>query len=343
VSFLNYHINEDQFFSMLQTIQPLTLPSPQKSIQRKQQPQKQIKGSFTSNYNFPAFQGYFKPKSMINFAGSAKKIENLRDKPLDHLGKITQETLHPYDIAKNYTPTSPHVVPVVELTEAPISLKPFDDKEFGPYKPHYIVEADGYKGLFKFSLFDGYISREVGARVLSKLTGLDSTVPETIYARVNTPDYGVKLGSLQSYIEGAEHILEKREIKQALADEIKSTPEALNDLRKVVTYNYLAQNIDTGMGNWVTYRDDAGKLRIKSIDHALTGSAGAGIAAIADKFPELSPFTLTDEEKVNIETFIHKEKENKEILTHYYPPEAVDRIFSAAKQLIQTGKVPLIK
>lgn len=275
----------------------------------------------------------YRPLSAFSFTALsdlAKDMETLRDKSIDTDGKIVSEPMTSTGSNLKLLTASNNIFNIVDLTESPVTVKPFSEKEFGPYKPHYIIETpSGFEGMFKFCCMDGHIIREVGARYLSKMLSMEEVMPETVFVKVKTPDYGVQIGSIQKMIPDGKSVSED----PSLVDKIKASPTATEELRQVILFNYIANNIDTGIGNWLVGSD----MRLQSIDHALTGAGGVMLKGVAEKFPELQTIELNEPEKQKILAFLKDKKKNTKILEQFYPPSAVNRIFQTAEDLIAAG------
>ncbi len=283
---------------------------------------------------------YYKPLTAISFKAMediTKIMEQFRDKNLDDDGKIVSESMTSTGSNLKLLTASSNIFNIVDLTESNVFLKPFDEKEFSPYKPHYIIETpSGFKGMFKFCCMDGHIIRETGARYLSKMLSMQDVMPETIFVKVKTPDYGVQTGSIQKIIKDGKQV----NSDPSLAEKVKNSDRAMKDLRQVIMFNYIANNIDTGIGNWLIYQDDE-DCKVKSIDHALTGAGGAMLKGVSEIFPELQTIEITDIEKNQIANFLKAKDKNKKILEQFYPPESVNRIIQTAQKIIETGRIEI--
>lgn len=302
---------------------------------------KKVSGTLAQKMHVPApplaFQSRLNRVCFSGIQSVAKQIEALRDKNIDHEGIVRNEQLPDMAITKLKISDAEKIQPIVDLTKTNLQIKPFSEKEFNHYKPHYIVQTpEGYEGMFKFSLMDGDICREVGARYLAKMTGFDDVVPETMWVKINTPDYGERVGSLQKMVPNGKCVMDDH----SRIKKVKESSQAMKDLRGVTLFNYIANNIDTGLGNWLVSLTEEG-TRVRSIDHGLTGAHGAMLKGIPETFPELKTIKLNDQERSGLQAFVDNKSRYQPVLERFYTPQAVERIYATVEKLLDKDSVKI--
>lgn len=283
----------------------------------------------------------------IPYYSDIKKPEDFRDTNLDGVGKVVTEEIPSYGTRLNSLTNRNQQVKVVDLTDldsSAIDVKEFG-QEFRQYKPHCTVQLDnGFKGLFKWccGTDGGDISREIGARQLAKMLGLEGVVPKTMFVKVNTPDYGIKVGSLQEFVENTQHIMDNKQLNTELLAQVKSSPAAMQDLRQIVLFNHIARNDDTGLNNWLIKTQNGKATGCVSIDHATTGLTPS-VGAIVDQFPEFATIELTPEERQSFRKFLANQDHFGEILKQYYPKSSVGEFFKGVEAILKEGVLKLRK
>lgn len=341
--FLYYYFNNIEVRFRMINVQGYNLNTP--DYVRKI-PQGLLAGNQIGNYTTAPEQktGTY---GQVPYYSDIKTPEHFRDTTLDGIGKAVTEEIPSYGTRTSALANKHQHVKIIDLTglnTSAVDVRPFGS-DYSVYKPHLTIQLDkGFKGLFKWCCAPdgGDIAREIGARQLAKMLGMEKVVPKTMFAKVKTPDYGERVGSLQEFVEDAQHIMDNKKLNGELLAKVKSSPAAMQDLRQIVLFNHIARNNDTGLNNWLVKTENGKVTGCVSIDHATTGLTPS-VTAIADQIPELATIELTDAEKQSFRKFLARQDRYSETLKQFYPETSTKEFFKGVEALLKEGALRLRK